>query len=155
MDSSESKGMTAGQRVQQVGAWLTEQKIIANKTDLSEQMGYSLSGLSQIMHGRVPVTTRFALNLKKVDKRINVDWLLTGDGEMLTKEIAYDRNGHIRNFSDLIDSMALGEGDIAKMADVDFTSQFWQDLKLLDRLTDDDRAQLFDSIKIRWSISEE
>ncbi|MCF0219879.1 MAG: hypothetical protein HUK14_08865 [Muribaculaceae bacterium] len=144
MESRDAKKLTPGQRVQQVVAWLTEQKIIVNKTDLAEQMGYSLSGLSQIMHDRVPVTLRFAHNIKrKVDNRINVQWLLTGEGNMLTKDIAYDRNGHIRNFGDLIDQLASGEWDLGIVSGIDFTTQFWQDLRLFDSLTDADRAEFF------------
>ena len=74
-------------RVQDVILWLIEHKYTSSKRELAEQIGYSPSSISLILNGRVKVTPRFAKTLETFSNgRINSDWILTGNGNMVDSE---------------------------------------------------------------------
>ena len=72
------------ERVMKLIDWLIFTKKVISRRQLSEIMGYKESYLSQILNGKVPVTEKFLKKLSIVDSSVNLNWLLTGEGEMLT-----------------------------------------------------------------------
>ena len=64
--------------------WLLQQGMYGNSQKaLSNRLGYQESSFSQIVNGHVPVSNRFVNKLCELDPRINRDWLVNGQGEML------------------------------------------------------------------------
>lgn len=76
-------------RVIKVIDWLIFEKKAKTRKDLAKKMGYTESSISQILNQKVPLSERFINNLSIIDERINSDWLLTGDGEMLKEKTGY------------------------------------------------------------------
>lgn len=68
--------------------WLISQGIVESQQDLGEKIGITnKSYLSQLVNGRT-VSLSFINKLSEMDSRINSDWLLSGEGEMLKGEAA-------------------------------------------------------------------
>lgn len=65
--------------------WLIFDGVVKNKRELAERLGYTESSFSQIINGKVSLSERFIKKLHDFDNRLNLDWLLTGEGEMLKK----------------------------------------------------------------------
>ena len=64
--------------------WLLQQGMYGNSQKaLSNRLGYQESSFSQIVNGHVPVSNRFVNKLCELDPRINREWLVNGQGEML------------------------------------------------------------------------
>lgn len=86
------------ERVNNLIDWLIFEKIIRNRRDLADKIGYTESSLSQITNGKVELSFRFIKNLAKIDSRINIEWIETGKGLMLfTKEskVSFDISKNI------------------------------------------------------------
>lgn len=75
--------MTDLERIIKFIEWLIYDKIANNRKDLAEKLGYTESSLSQIINGKVALSDKFIKKLSKIDNRVNIDWLLTGEGQML------------------------------------------------------------------------
>lgn len=75
--------MTKTQRVNKVVDWLIFQKKAETQKELAEKLKYTESSMSQILNEKVPLSERFIKKLAKLDQNINLEWLLTGEGEML------------------------------------------------------------------------
>lgn len=67
--------------------WLVFDGKIKNRRDLAEKIGYTESSFSQILNGKVKLSERFIKKLAMFDERINVVWLLSGEGSMIKDEI--------------------------------------------------------------------
>ena len=74
--------MTETQRIRKAVNWLLYKGVAENDRELSEIMGYTKSSFSQIVNGRVPLSSKFAKKLCRLDEDINEVWILTGEGEM-------------------------------------------------------------------------
>lgn len=60
----------------------------ANQKDLGYKMGYTNeSYFSQILNEKAACPKDFLEKLKELEPRLNTDWLLTGEGEMLRQNI--------------------------------------------------------------------
>lgn len=66
--------------------WLVFDGKIKNRRDLAEKIGYTESSFSQILNGKVKLSERFIKKLAMFDERINVVWLLSGEGSMIKDE---------------------------------------------------------------------
>lgn len=77
--------MTINQRVKEVVNLLIFQKYSKSAKDLAAKIGYNHTFLSQIVSGKVKVSRKFLEKLKEVDDNININWVLTGEGEMISK----------------------------------------------------------------------
>lgn len=66
--------------------WLVFDGKIKNRRDLAEKIGYTESSFSQILNGKVKLSERFIKKLAMFDERINVVWLLSGEGSMFKDE---------------------------------------------------------------------
>ncbi|MDR0605686.1 MAG: hypothetical protein LBG80_15440 [Bacteroidales bacterium] len=75
---------TKKERLKEVVQWLKSEKIIKNRRHLIRLLGYnSESNFSAMINGMVNIPERFLVNLANLDNRLNVEWLRTGEGEML------------------------------------------------------------------------
>jgi transcriptional regulator with XRE-family HTH domain len=76
------------QRVKMVCKWLIFNDYADNDSELAKLMGYTKSSFSQIMNGKVPLSSKFIDKLCNVDQNINKVWVFTGKGDMLRKEVS-------------------------------------------------------------------
>ena len=67
--------------------WLIFKKKVKSRKELAIKMGYTESSISQILNSKVPLSERFIKKLSEIDKNINYDWLLTGNGSMLNEAV--------------------------------------------------------------------
>lgn len=58
-----------------------------NQRGVAEVLGYTESGLSQILNGKVPVSRSFIKKIYDLYPNINEEWLLNGVGEMFTTSV--------------------------------------------------------------------
>lgn len=71
------------QRIKFLISWLIQEGYAASQEALGRELGIkSKSYLSQLVNGKVN-NRDFINKLSKLDSRINVEWVLTGEGEML------------------------------------------------------------------------
>ncbi len=63
--------------------WLLYNNIVASRRELAKRMQYQESTLSLVVNGKQPISSKFLTALAGVDKRLNVDWIEKGDGEMI------------------------------------------------------------------------
>jgi hypothetical protein len=71
-------------RLKQVIEYLIENKIIKNQKDLMKKLGYkSTASWSSVVNGRYNVPEKTFLKISKLDKKLNLEWLLTGNGKMI------------------------------------------------------------------------
>lgn len=63
--------------------WLIFERVVKNRRDLAEKLGYTESSFSQIMNGKVGLSERFVKKLYNFDPRLNLNWLMTGKGDMI------------------------------------------------------------------------
>lgn len=75
--------MTDLERVINTIDWLVFNKKIKNRRELAKTLDYTESSLSQILNKKVTLSESFINKLSTVDKSLSLDWLLTGEGEML------------------------------------------------------------------------
>lgn len=78
--------MELNDRLKLIIRWLIGNNYAATQKLLAEQLGYTESSFSQILNGKVPLSDRFIKKICSLDSRINKNWLLTGEGEMLTND---------------------------------------------------------------------
>ena len=70
-------------RLKQVMAWLIANGEASSQREVAMQLGYTPSSLSQIVNGHVPLSDKFLNRLTGLDRRIDVRWIRTGEGNML------------------------------------------------------------------------
>lgn len=78
------------ERVIKVVDWLIFEKIVTSRKDLALKMGYTESSMSQILNQKVPLSERFIKKLSILDERIDFNWILDGEGDMLKTESTTD-----------------------------------------------------------------
>lgn len=76
------------QRITDVVSFLIFSKSALDKRDLAQKLGYNVSSFSQIINGRVPVSEKFIERLLEFAPNINDQWLLKGEGDMLSGNMA-------------------------------------------------------------------
>ncbi len=85
--------MADNKRIKLAVNWLISQGVIASQQDLGAKFGImNKSYLSQLVNGRAS-NQDFINKFSELDSRINLDWLLTGEGEMLNES----QNSEINN----------------------------------------------------------
>lgn len=78
------------ERVIKVVDWLIFEKIVTSRKDLALKMGYTESSMSQILNQKVPLSERFIKKLSILDERIDFNWILDGEGDMLKTKSTTD-----------------------------------------------------------------
>lgn len=71
------------QRLKRLTKRLISDGYASTQKELASFLGYTESGLSQILTGKVPVSRPFINKLYEIEPRINKEWLLTGEGDMI------------------------------------------------------------------------
>ncbi|MCF6184808.1 MAG: helix-turn-helix domain containing protein [Bacteroidales bacterium] len=67
--------------------YVTTNNIVKNKKELAKLIGVSSSSLTEIFSGRSNVGIKVIQNAVLSFDMINVEWLITGRGEMLKKDV--------------------------------------------------------------------
>lgn len=80
--------MERRERGREIIRWMVYQGMFQSQRDLAQQMGYNPTVVSAALTGKIPFSDKFSRNLAKMCDRINLQWLLTGEGEMLQKSSA-------------------------------------------------------------------
>lgn len=75
--------MTDLERIIKVVDWLIFEKIVDSRRDLADKLGYTESSLSQIINGKVNLSSRFIKKLSNLDSRINIEWINSGYDSMI------------------------------------------------------------------------
>lgn len=78
--------MVNNERLKKVILWLISQNIIESQEDLAIKLGYNPSSVSQIVTGVKPISEKFAKKICSLSSEINVNYLLTGNGQMLVEK---------------------------------------------------------------------
>lgn len=86
-------------RVIKVVDWLIFEKIVTSRKDLALKMGYTESSMSQILNQKVPLSERFIKKLSILDERIDFNWILDGEGDMLKTESTTDSSNMLPSIS--------------------------------------------------------
>lgn len=63
--------------------WLIFDRQAKNRRELAEKLGYTESSFSQILNGKVAVSSRFIKKILDFDNRLNPDWFTVGQEPML------------------------------------------------------------------------
>lgn len=69
-------------RACEVMNWL-KYKFNATQKAIAARMGYSPTFVASVLNGKVPLSDKFIRNLCAVHQSLNVEWVMTGEGEML------------------------------------------------------------------------
>lgn len=75
--------MTKNERVKKVILWLISERIADSQREIADKIGYNSASVSHIVSGLKPVSEKFVRNLCTLSSKINPDYLLSGDPEML------------------------------------------------------------------------
>ena len=76
--------MSESDRIKLIIRHLIGKGIASNQKGIGELLGYkNESSFSQVVNGKVPTPSNLLKKMKNLDKQINEEWLLTGEGEML------------------------------------------------------------------------
>lgn len=78
--------MANNERLKKVILWLISQGIIESQEDLATKLGYNASSVSQIVTGVKPISDKFARKIITLSDKININYLLTGNGQMLIEK---------------------------------------------------------------------
>ena len=66
--------------------WLVYNGFAKNRGDLAAQLGYNATVLSAAVNGRIPFSDKMSRRLCVFNKKLNLQWLLNEEGEMLKTE---------------------------------------------------------------------
>lgn len=83
------------QRLKRLTKRLISDGHATNQRELASLLGYTESGLSQILTGKVAISKPFINKLYEIEPQINKDWLETGEGEMLTNQTIHATNSTV------------------------------------------------------------
>lgn len=86
--------------------------IAPNQKELGKCFGYeNESYFSQIVNKKVPTPKDFIDKIKSLDERISTNWLLTGEGEMLSGTVVQQNNQNGDNIQGASVTINKQEGD--------------------------------------------
>lgn len=74
-------------RLRAVLDWLKSKKIFKSYKSIADSMGYNPSVLSQVVNGKINVSSSIVSALCSIYPGINYDWIWEGKGEMIYKSI--------------------------------------------------------------------
>lgn len=78
--------MTDIERVKKVINWLIFEDIGSSQKEIAELCGYQESYVSQVLSGKVNLSSRFIKKLSELDSRVSESWMLNGAGDMLVSD---------------------------------------------------------------------
>lgn len=74
--------MDMHERVKKVINWLVFNGVAEGQNDLAVRLGYSKSYMSQVVNNAKVMSDSFIGNLCSLDENLNINWVLTGEGNM-------------------------------------------------------------------------
>jgi len=69
-------------------SYIQENNYMKNQSEVAEALGYNAAYLSQIISGRKDVSQKFINKVKSIVPNISENWLVSGEGEMITDEMS-------------------------------------------------------------------
>lgn len=98
------------QRINEAIKWVVFEGLAKNHTDLAHKLGYKKSSFSQIINGRVNISTSFINRLVTFAPILNRKWLISGEGSLFLSQpkIVQDEvlKGHMRGINLLLENDA-------------------------------------------------
>ncbi|MGG5577693.1 hypothetical protein ACPDHL_10165 [Myroides sp. C15-4] len=98
------------QRLNEAIKWVVFEGLAKNHTDLAQKLGYKKSSFSQIINGRVNISTSFINRLVTFAPILNRKWLLSGEGSLFLSQpkIVQDEvvKGHMKGINLLLENDA-------------------------------------------------
>lgn len=73
-------------RCRKVITWIVASGIARNQADVARMMGYDRAYISSAINNNGKITTNMINSICNISKKINRDWILTGNGDMITEE---------------------------------------------------------------------
>lgn len=69
---------------------MTKRKMVASKKEFAEKLGFAYANLARYLSGQLKTTIDSENYRKFAESGININWLLTGEGEMFITDVAED-----------------------------------------------------------------
>lgn len=66
--------------------WLKKSRIVLSQAEFSEKVGIKPSQVSEMLNGKRKISERTIHNIVEAFPDLNINWLLTGEGEMLKSD---------------------------------------------------------------------
>lgn len=121
------EAQTQTERLKQLIEWLTDKGVVKSRKELADRIGYSNANFSRIFNGNSPVTQKLMDALHKFDQSINTNWLISGEGNMITPNSMDAKNVIINNMqnsmNDALKLMNKGYEMLSSMQFEDKVSQ--------------------------------
>ena len=67
---------------------MAKRKMVASKKEFAEKLGFAYANLARYLSGQLKTTIDAENYRKFAESGINIDWLLTGEGEMFISDVA-------------------------------------------------------------------
>lgn len=78
--------MEKRERAKEVLKWLMYIKNVSSQKEMANLLGYSQTILSSALTGKLPMSDKLVKRICEMDDRINLDWVMNNEGEMLHTE---------------------------------------------------------------------
>lgn len=75
--------MTDNERLKQAFTYTKNQRYVRNQQDFTERLGIDKASMSQMINGHRSVANEVFAKIANTFPFFSIDWLLTGEGEML------------------------------------------------------------------------
>lgn len=83
--------MTDLERIKVYIRWLISDKKLKSQAEIGYLLGYkSKSSFSQVLNGHVPMPSDFLSRLSGLSNKVNINWLKTGEGDMIISQTKND-----------------------------------------------------------------
>ena len=98
---------------------LISRQIASSQKELGKELGYNNeSTFSQIINGRFPAPKKFKDKLKEVEPSLNLNWLETGEGNMLLNEVSGNNNTSIAGNSNQVNCSSTLEKALDEISEM-------------------------------------
>ncbi len=72
---------------------LKKRRVVHNFADFASEMGKTRSVISEMINGKRVISEQFVQDIANKYPQLNMDWLLTGEGEMIKSEAQQSAKG--------------------------------------------------------------
>lgn len=97
--------MTDNERLKQAFTYTKNQRYVRNQQDFTERLGIDKASMSQMINGHRSVANEVFAKIANTFPFFSIDWLLTGEGEMLKPTDDVGRQGNTDNTLDRLLTM--------------------------------------------------
>lgn len=111
--------MNTTDRYKMVIRHLISRQIASSQKELGRELGYNNeSTFSQIINGRFPAPKKFKSKLKELEPSLNIEWLETGEGNMLLNEVSGNNNTSIAGNSNQVNCSSTLEKALDEISEM-------------------------------------